>query len=44
MRKLDYYWMSNPDWWEFDGLVPVVKKNAPKEAQDSYKRYVELLK
>ena len=40
MRKLDLYWKSNRDWWFFDkNLIPRIKDSAPKEAQESYKRY-----
>lgn len=41
MRKLDLYWKSNPDWWEFENHIPVVKKDAPLEAQKSYQRYLQ---
>lgn len=39
-RKLDIYWRSNPDWWEYnDKDIAVVKSSAPPEAQESFKRY-----
>ena len=42
MRKLDYYWQSNPDWfYQKDNGVFTIKPDAPKEAQDSYKHYLE---
>ncbi len=42
MRKLDYYWTTNTDWWERqENGVRVIKIDAPKEAQESYKRYLE---
>ena len=44
MTKLDLYWQSNSDWWELKNHIPVVKKDAPPEAQESYKRYLEQLK
>ncbi len=44
MRKVDWYWHSNPDWWEFRNHFAVVKEDAPPEAQESYKRYLEQIK
>ena len=42
MRKFDYYWMSNLEWYHRkDNLVPVINDDAPPEAQESYKRYLE---
>ena len=42
MRKLELYWRSNPEWWHRqDNLVPVINDDAPPEAQESYKRYLE---
>lgn len=42
MRRLDYFWKTNKDWWYRDeNLVPRLKETAPKEAQESYKRYLE---
>ena len=42
MRILEHYWMSNKDWWYRDkNLVPRLKEDAPPEAQESYKRYLE---
>ncbi len=41
MKKLDLYWRTNDEWWELKNYVPVVKKDAPPEAQESYKRYLE---
>ena len=41
MKKLDFYWMSKEDWWDLDNYVPVVRPDAPQEAQDSYKHYLE---
>ena len=41
MKKLDFYWMSDSDWWELQNHVPVLKSDAPQEAQDSYKQYLE---
>ena len=45
MKKLDYYWASNPDWcYRDENYVERLKPNAPKEAQDSYKHYLEQCK
>ena len=33
--------MSKEDWWDLDNYVPVVRPDAPQEAQDSYKHYLE---
>lgn len=45
MRKLDLFWQTNRDWWYRDkNLVPRLKEDAPKEAQDSYKHYLEQIK
>ena len=42
MRKLDYYWTTNKEWWyRKENGVRVIKPNAPSEAQESYKRYIE---
>ena len=42
MRKLDYFWKTNKDWWYRDkNLVPRLKEDAPPEAQESYKHYLE---
>lgn len=44
MKKLDMYWMSNRDWWEFKGFIATLKEDAPIEAKESYKRYLEQTK
>lgn len=41
MSKFDVYWMSNREWWEFNGSVATVKEDAPPEAQESYRRFQE---
>lgn len=41
MRKVDLFWQSNREWWEFRDHIPVVKASAPPEAQASYQRYLE---
>ena len=41
MRKIDMFWQSNDDWWEFRNGIPTVKEKAPQEAQESYARYLE---
>lgn len=42
--KLDNYWCSNKDWIEFTKDGVILKKDAPKEAQESYRKYLEQLK
>lgn len=44
MRKLDFFWQSDPTWYhrEEDGAA-VINENAPPEAQESYKHYLEQL-
>lgn len=45
MRKLDYYWQTNKDWYYTkENGVCVIKDTAPPEAQESYKRYREQVK
>ena len=42
MRKLDYYWKSNKEWYyRKENGVCVIKDDAPPEAQKSYKHYLE---
>lgn len=42
MRKLDFFWRSNKEWYHIteDGHF-VINADAPKEAQESYKHYLE---
>lgn len=44
MRKYDTYWESNKDWYYVKDGRFIVREDAPKEAQDSYKHYLEQLK
>jgi len=44
MKKVDLFWQSNRDWWEFRNHIPAVKKTAPPEAKASYQRYLEQTK
>lgn len=41
MRKYDLYWKGKPEWWTLKNHVPVVRKDAPTEAQESYQRYLQ---
>lgn len=44
MIKLDFYWTTNRDWWEWkENGSRVIKPDAPEEAQESYKHYLEQL-
>ena len=42
MTKYDYYWASKDEWCYFtaDGVLKV-RADAPKEAQESYRHYLE---
>lgn len=45
MRKLDLYWMMNRDWiYQQENGVFELKPDAPPEAQESYKHYLEQVK
>ena len=42
MKILDFYWSLNTDWWEWKpNGMRVIKPDAPNEAQESYKHYLE---
>ena len=41
LKKLDTFWKSNREWWEYKDHIKVIKANAPPEAQKSYKTYLE---
>lgn len=40
MRKYDFFWATNEDWydWTEEG-DRIIKPDAPPEAQESWKRY-----
>lgn len=45
MRKMDYYWRSNKNWYYRNEYgICVVNDNAPPEAQESYRHYLEQCK
>lgn len=47
MTKLDLYWMTNLDWWDYaddEGTKPILTDNAPIEAKISFSRYMEQMK
>lgn len=45
MRKLEYYWMSNKEWYHLtENMHFVVNDDAPKEAKESYERYLKELR
>ena len=29
MKKLDLYWKSNREWWEYIDHIPTIKESAP---------------
>lgn len=41
MRRLDNYWISNPEWWHWEGYNRVLNDDAPEEARKSYEHYLE---
>ena len=42
MTKLDYYWLSNKAWsHRLPNGTRVINEDAPKEAKDSYERYLQ---
>lgn len=41
MRKYESFWSSNSDWYFFKDGFPVMDKNAPEEAKESFKKYLE---
>ena len=45
MRKFDYYWQSNRDWfYRKENGACVLKETAPPEAKKSYEHYLEQTK
>ena len=44
MKGLDLYWTSNPNWLRIKEGKVVVSEDAPKEAKESYKRYLKQYK
>lgn len=44
MTKLESFWMSNRNWIKFTNTGVVVRSDAPKEAKESYKKYLEQIK
>lgn len=40
MRKLEYYWHSNREWWKFQNGIPVLTDDAPPKAKKSYEKYL----
>ena len=42
MKKYDFYWMTNKEWYhQLENGVCVINDNAPIEAQESYRHYLE---
>lgn len=45
MKKYEWYWHSNKDWYfRRDDGVQVVRDDAPEEAKRSYQIYLEQIK
>lgn len=44
MMKKDLFWMTNPDWWEYNEYGDeILRDDAPEEAKKSYKIYLKQL-
>jgi len=41
MKKIDLFWQSNREWWEYKDHIPTIREDAPQEAKESYQRYLE---
>ena len=44
MKKMDLYWASNPEWYDFtdeDEPKLFLTEKAPPEARKSFERYLE---
>ncbi len=42
MRKFDFFWKTNKNWYHRkENGAAVINDDAPPEAQESYKRYLE---
>ena len=42
MRKFDYHWMDDENWfYQLENGAFIIKDDAPLEAHESYKRYLE---
>ena len=45
MKKLDFFWKTNKNWYHLtDDLDFVLNDDAPPEARESYKHYLEQIK
>ena len=44
MKRLDLRWMDNEDWYTYEDGDAVLKDTAPKEARESYERYLEQIR
>ena len=44
IRKYDFYWESNDEWYYVKDGKFFICEDAPKEAKDSYKHYLEQCK
>lgn len=41
MRYVDMFWASDTKWFYFDGLVPKIREDAPKEVKESFENYLK---
>lgn len=46
MKRLDFYWKSDKSWYHWDDKFSyyVINDDAPEEAKESYKHYLEQIK
>lgn len=41
MMIIDMAWRRNKDWWHWEDGHAVINEDAPPEAQESYKNYID---
>ena len=44
MKVYDMNWMQDEKWFYFEGLMPVIRDDAPQEVKDSFQNYLKQLK
>ena len=40
-KELDLFWLSKPEWRDYDGVTCILKKGAPQEAVKSYEVFLK---
>lgn len=43
MRYYDMLWMKDSKWYYYDGLVPVIREDAPEKVKRSFENYLQQL-